>query len=167
MLRYAIHNIEAKLKFAQNNNMKTIKTWMVRVPTHVFENCIRRKSDNQLILGEKSFMEYLSQRLQCSQELAKCIISKHPVIQKKSLRKINEMVDFLLCTGFKPVHICRTPKILLHSVDTIKTRLKLLDEQGKQLNSLSVCTKSKKQFSNFLESIKSDKLKENTIHIKN
>lgn len=101
-------------------------------------------------------MEYISQKLQCSLDLAKYIISKHPAIQKKSLRKINEMVDFLLCKGFKPLHICRTPKILLHSVDTIKTRLKLLEDQGKQLNSLSVCTKSKKQFTNFLESIKSN-----------
>lgn len=122
-------------------------------------SCIRRKSDNQLILGEKSFMEFLSQRLQCSQELAKYIISKHPAIQNKNLKKINEMVDFLLCHGFKPIHICRTPKILLHSVDTIRKRLMLLDKQGKQLSGLSVCTKSQKQFSNFLESIKCDQHK--------
>lgn len=124
-----------------------------------FFSYIRRRSDNQSILGPNSVIEYLSQKLQCSQELAKYIISKHPAIQKKNLRKINGMIDFLLSKGFTTVHICRTPKILLHSVDTIRERLNLLDAQGTQLNSLSVCTKSKKQFTQFLESISSDKNK--------
>lgn len=97
--------------------------------------------------------------------MAKYIISKHPAIQHKSLRKINEMIDFLLCEGFTTEHICRTPKILLHSVDTIRARLKLIEEQGTKLSSLSVCTKSKKQFTQFLESIMSDKNKKNVASI--
>lgn len=124
-----------------------------------FFSYIRRRSDNQSILGSNSVTEYLSQKLQCSQELAKYIISKHPAIQKKSLRKMNGMIDFLLSKGFTTVHLSRSPKILLHSVDTIRERLVLLDAQGTQLNSLSVCTKSKKQFTHFLESISSEKNK--------
>lgn len=125
---------------------------------NIIFSCIRRTSDNQLILGEKSFVEFLSQRLQCSQELVKHIIFKHPAIENKRLKKINEMIDFLMCNGFKPYHICRTPKILLHSVDTIRARLKLIQEEGKQLNSLSICTKSNKQFMNYLN-LKPDKIK--------
>lgn len=120
---------------------------------------IKRKSDNKSILGKKSFIEYLSQKLQCTQELAKYIISKHPAIQNTSLKKINKIVDFLLCNGFNTVHVCRTPKILLHSSDTIKARLKVLEDQGTQLNSLTVLTKSKKQFLQFLDSHSSERCK--------
>lgn len=69
------------------------------------------------------------------------------------------MVKFLLSHGFTTTHICRTPKILLHSVDTIAERLKLIEGHDKILNSLSPLTKSKKQFTQFLETtyIKKDK----------
>lgn len=125
----------------------------------MFFSSIRRRSDNKSILGKKSFIEYLSHKLQCSQELANYIIFKHPAIQNKNLKKINEMVDFLVCKGFGTTHICRTPKILLHSVDTTRDRLKLIEDQGAHLSSLSVITKSQRQFTQFLEALNSEKNK--------
>lgn len=37
VFKYAEQNVVAKLQFASNNNIKNIKTWMIRAPIHVFE----------------------------------------------------------------------------------------------------------------------------------
>lgn len=37
IFKYAVMNIENKLQFAQENNIQTIKTWMIRVPTPTLE----------------------------------------------------------------------------------------------------------------------------------
>lgn len=60
--------------------------------------------------------------------------------------KLKELIDFLLISGFTPQHICRNPKILVHSLETTRKRLKLLEEKGLQIDSLHMLTKSQKQF---------------------
>ncbi|KAJ8949593.1 hypothetical protein NQ317_007847 [Molorchus minor] len=87
---------------------------------------LKERSDTKLILGDNSLAEYLSERLQCPEEVAKYLISKQPALQNKSLTKMNEMIDFLYKQGFQPIHMRRVPKILLHSVETTKKRLKEL-----------------------------------------
>lgn len=37
IFKYAVKNIEAKLEFAQENNIQNMKTWMIRVPTPTLE----------------------------------------------------------------------------------------------------------------------------------
>lgn len=75
---------------------------------------------------------------------------------------MNEMIDFLLLNGFTKLQICRSPKILLHSLETIKKRLKEIGDRGTKLDTLSVLTKSRKQFEQFLESLKPSKIKKDS-----
>lgn len=110
-----------------------------------------RRADNKNILGSNSLAEYLSERLQCSVNEAKFLMNKHPALQNKSMKKTKEILDFLFAQGFKPSQICRVPKILLHSVETTKQRLKELEPYGKHLDSLYLLTKSKKQYTQCLE----------------
>lgn len=104
-------------------------------------------------MGNNSLAEYLSERLQCSVEEAKVLMHKHPALQNKSMKKMKEILDFLFSQGFKPSQICRVPKILLHSVETTKQRLKELEPFGKHLDSLYLLTKSKKQYMQYFESL--------------
>lgn len=97
--------------------------------------------------------EYLSERLDCSVEEAKVLMNKQPALQNKSMKKMKEILDFLFAEGFKPSQICRVPKILLHSVETTKQRLKELEPYGKHLDSLYLLTKSKKQYMQHLEAL--------------
>lgn len=120
---------------------------------------VKRQCDTKEILGDDSIIEYLSKRLQCSQLAIRCMINKHPAIRTKRLRRMNEMIDFLMICGFSSNQICRSPKILLHSIETVRARLKELDNYGKKLDSLHVLTKSKKQFTQFCEQIKTNKTK--------
>ncbi|KAJ8920778.1 hypothetical protein NQ315_004919, partial [Exocentrus adspersus] len=161
VLRYSTNVIKERLHMAKRHNIDTLKTWMVRAQPEIFETYIKRRSDNKLILGNSSLAQYLSDRLECTEEIAKYIMSKHPALQNKSLKKLNEMIDYLFKCGFKPIHICRVPKILLHSVDTTRKRLKELHAKGMHLDSLHILTKSRKQYMQYCESLikASNKLK--------
>lgn len=112
-----------------------------------------RRTDKKQILGDNSLAEYLSERLECSVEEAKMLMNKHPALQNKSMKKMNEILDFLFAQGFKSSQICRVPKILLHSVETTKQRLKELKPYGKYLDSLYLLTKSKKQYMQCFEAL--------------
>lgn len=114
---------------------------------------VARRSDNKQILGNNSLAEYLSERLECSVDEAKVLMIKHPALRNKSMKKMKEILDFLFSQGFKPLQICRVPKILLHSVETTKQRLKELQQYGKHLDSLYLLTKSKKQYMQCLEGL--------------
>lgn len=125
----------------------------------MFHDCFRtsryvkRRIDNKQILGNNSVTEYLAERLNCTVEEAKVLISKQPALEKKRMKKIKEVLDFLFAQGFQPYQICRVPKILLHSVETTKKRLKELEPYGRHLDSLYVMTKSKKQYMQFYETL--------------
>lgn len=86
------------------------------------------------------------------------MIKKHPQLQNKSLLKINLMIDLLYKYGFTSVHICRVPKVLLHSRKTSEMRLKQLKAFGKLQDRLYMLIKSRKQYLNQLDNL----VKENT-----
>lgn len=92
-------------------------------------------------------------------EQAALLISKQPAIKNKSMKRVKETLDFLFSEGFKPHHICRSPKILMHSVETMKARLTELKPYGKELDSLYMLTKSKRQFTQFVESLEKSRKK--------
>ncbi|CAH1114322.1 unnamed protein product, partial [Psylliodes chrysocephalus] len=158
VLRYSPGVIDDRIKLAKQNNIEVIKTWMVRAQKEIFDNYVRRRSDTKEILGDKhDLVEYLSEKLECSLEVSKFLISKQPALQKKSLRKMSGMIDFLLLYGFKPIQICRSPKIMLHSVETIRKRLRELETSNIQLDSLHILTKSQRQYMSFIDSMKANK----------
>ncbi|ERL86976.1 transcription termination factor, mitochondrial [Dendroctonus ponderosae] len=157
VFKYSVDQITSRLGFTKQHGVK-LKTWMIRCPEDVLYKHLKRESDNRDILGENSVTQYLSQKLHCSDIMAKNIIKKHPQLQNKSLLKINLMIDLLYKYGFTPMHICRVPKVLLHSRKTSEMRLKQLKAFGKLPDSLYILTKSQKQYLQHLDNL----VKENT-----
>lgn len=69
---------------------------------------------------------------------------------------MDEIIDFLYEQGFKPFQICITPKIILHSVETMKKRIQELQRQGVYVDNLSVLTKTQKQYQLYLNKLVSE-----------
>lgn len=111
------------------------------------------------MLGNHSLIEYLSQKLDCTDIQVKVLLTKLPALENKSMKKMQEMLDFLYTKGFKPIHIYRVPKILLHSVKTVSKRLKEIETENIQLDSLYMLTKSQKQYQQYYESLLRNKKK--------
>ncbi|XP_044267641.1 transcription termination factor, mitochondrial [Tribolium madens] len=159
VLRYREQLIEERLSRAKEYNIGVAKTWMVRAKQEVFQTYIQRRSDNKSILGNSSLAEYLSERLECSVEIANYMITKQPALQNKSLKKLKELIDLLYAEGFQPQQIIRVPKILVHSVETTRKRLQQLTEKGIKIDTLSLLTKSQNQFMQYYEALLKNKNK--------
>lgn len=111
-------------------------------------------------MGSHSLIEYLSEKLDCSDEQVKFLLTKLPALKTKRMKKIQEMLDFLYTKGFKPIHVYRMPKILLHSVTTIRKRLTEIEKENIELDSLYMLTKSQKQYKQYYEAlVRSKKVK--------
>ncbi|CAH1967128.1 unnamed protein product [Acanthoscelides obtectus] len=154
VLKYSTDAVKNRFTTAKNNNVDKVKTWMVRAKPFIFDTYLRRRSEDRSILGHNSLVEYLSTKLECSEEMAKNIICKQPAIQHSSLKKLNYKIDILLANGFTAAQICKTPKLLLHSTETIMTRLKKLQALGTRLDFATVLIRSRKQYVSFYESLK-------------
>lgn len=113
-------------------------------------------------MGNNSLTEYLSQKLKCSIEEANYIITKLPALKAKSVKKIDEIITYLYEFQFKPIQICVSPKILLHSVDTVKKRVQELQKEGVHIDNLNILIKTQKKYAvyyNKLVSTNKKKLK--------
>ncbi|KAK9873009.1 hypothetical protein WA026_020354 [Henosepilachna vigintioctopunctata] len=154
VLKYSPHVIRSRIEIIEEVKIEksSRKPWMIRCPVSVIETYARRRIDNRHILGNDSLTEFISKKLKCTEEQAKCIIMKMPALRKKSLKTITDIINFLYSKGFNPNHIYRNPKILVHSIETTKKRLEQLEKSGLQVNSLYMLTKSQKQFNWYLES---------------
>lgn len=130
--------------------------------TNIFR-CITRQIENKKILGtDSSIEEYLSKRLECSLENAKYLTEKNPAIIKMNSSKVKEMLDYLYEQGYTPAHVIRVPRILVHSLETTKSRLKHLKQYGFVPPSLTFLCKSKKDFDKYVKKyIKANKPNEN------
>lgn len=179
VLRYSTTNIKDRLDLA-NERTEKVKTWMVRSNPEVFNKydypfsfahpsyyfgvliCryVNRRATDQQVLGNHSLAEYLVNRLNCSQDEAHNILNKHKILLNRSMLRIRDTIDFLFRKGFKPEHIIRNPKILTHSVQTTERRLAQFEEKEIKLESLSILTKSNKQYQHYFESVVKNKKKE-------
>ncbi|XP_065163916.1 transcription termination factor, mitochondrial [Atheta coriaria] len=153
VLQYSPKLISERMSIAKKNNLDPIKTWMVRCTPDILERYIQRRSDNKLVLGDNTQVEYLSNQLQCTSEEAKALTLKLPALESKSMKKMKEIIDFLYAEGFKPYHIRRVPKILLHSVQTTKKRIRELERQGVKMDSLYMLTKSQRQYMQYYQAL--------------
>nr|CAI5857813.1 unnamed protein product [Callosobruchus analis] len=148
VLKYSKATVENKLTRVQQNNVDKVKTWMVRAKPELFENYVKRQSERKSVLGDNSFVEYLCTKLECTRETAEYVILKLPALQHKCLHKLNSIIQYLLEHGFTATDICINPRILLHSLETIKERMERLEAMGVQPDFLSVLMRSQKQFEN-------------------
>lgn len=114
--------------------------------------CITRQVENRKILGSHSSVEeYLSKRLECTIENAKYLTEKYPAIMKMNILKMKEMLDFIYAQGYTPAHVCRVPRILIHSLETTKIRVQQLKQIGYTPPSLAILCKSKRDFDKILK----------------
>jgi hypothetical protein len=95
--------------------------------------------------------EYLSQQLQCDLQTVEYLSSKYPSLLSVHVSKLKEILDFVYGEGYTPQHVCHVPRILLHSIETTKTRLTELRDLGYNPPSLIVLCKSKREYAKFLE----------------
>lgn len=163
VFKYSDSFIRTRLQCIKEHKVEPIKTWMLRCPEETLYKRIKRESDNRDILGENSVAEYLSERLKCSENVAKNVIRKQPALQTKSLLKMNEMIDCLYKHGFTASQICRFPKVLLHSTKTANNRIKELNAIGTKPDSLYILTKSQKQYMQYIETLTKAKVKVKTV----
>ena len=105
------------------------------------------------LLGENSVVEYLCQQLQCDIETVEYLSSKYPSLIRVHVSKLKEIFDFVYGEGFTPQQVCQVPRILLHSLETTKSRLTELRNLGYNPYSLIVLCKSKRQYTQFLEHV--------------
>lgn len=109
------------------------------------------------LLGGSSVVDYLSQRLQCDTETVQYLNSKYPSILRVQVSKLKEVFDFVYAEGYTPQHVRQVPRILLHSLETTKSRLSELRDLGYNPYTLMVLCKSKRQYKQFVEQLKAKK----------
>ncbi|XP_030753578.1 transcription termination factor, mitochondrial [Sitophilus oryzae] len=153
IFRYSADFILARCEMIRKYKIVNIRTWMIRCPEETLLKHIRREMENKDILGEYSVTEYLSNKLECSENVAKYLIRKHPQLQTRSILKLRETIDFLYKHGFTSTHICRVSKILLHSKKTTEKRIKSLATLGVKSVSLYILTKSQKQYEEHIDNL--------------
>lgn len=68
-----------------------------------------------------------------------------------NISKMKEMMDYLFMLGFSPSHILRVPRILIHSLETTKSRLEQLKQLGYVPPSLAILCKSKRDYDKYIK----------------
>ena len=96
-------------------------------------------------------MEYLTKQLECDVKTVEFLASKYPILLRKHVPKLKEVFDFLYAEGFTSQQVIQVPRILFHSVETIKSRLTQLREAGCNPASLMTLCKSKREFTKIVE----------------
>ncbi|KAJ9586495.1 hypothetical protein L9F63_019853 [Diploptera punctata] len=151
VFQYGIKKIEVRLQVLKEVGVNPIKPWMLRSSPKIFETTLQRVLSRKEVLGESSVVEYLTQQLECDVETVEFLASKHPILLKKHVTKLNEVFDFLYAEGFTPQQVIQVPRIMFHSVETIKSRLTELREAGYNPSSLMTLCKSKREFAKIVE----------------
>lgn len=64
---------------------------------------------------------------------------------------MKETMDYLFEQGYTPGHICRVPRILVHSLETTKSRMNQLKRFGFFPPSLAILCKSKRDYDKYLK----------------
>ncbi|PSN40269.1 hypothetical protein C0J52_11912 [Blattella germanica] len=78
-------------------------------------------------------------------------ISKYPSILRIHVSKLKELFDFLFSEGYTPQQVLQVPRVLFHSVETIKFRALELKDAGCSPTTLMTLCKSTSQFEKILE----------------
>lgn len=102
--------------------------------------------------------DYLSKRLECTVENAKYLTEKYPALEKMNISKMKVIMDYLFQQGYTPGHICRVPRILIHSLETTKSRLIQLKHLGYVPPSLAILCKSKRDYDKYIKKYNKKKL---------
>lgn len=151
VLRCKAESLAARFDKVKEAEVETLKPWMGRCKTDVFNEFIKRAATKQKLLGELSLEQYISQRLGCLSSDIKEIIDREPQLQKTSVLKMKKILDFLFANGFSPEAILTgLPRVANRRIETINTRLQELNQMG-LAPSLYVVSKSKREYTYYIK----------------
>lgn len=131
-----------------------VKPWMLRCKTGIFERtCTIREEKHAVLSPHTSVTDFLCDRLQLSPERLELMMAKHPAVRTVHVSKLKEIIDFLYLEGFNSSQIYSSPRVLCHSLVTLKERLKILQDHGYKVRSLLTLCKNSKDFKELLQKL--------------
>lgn len=131
-----------------------VKPWMLRCKTDIFERtCNIREEKHAVLSPHTSVTDFLCDCLQLSPEKLEIMMAKHPAVRTVHVPKLKEIIDFLYLEGFNSSHIYSSPRVLCHSLVTLKERLKVLQDHGYKVRSLLTLCKNSKDFKELLQKL--------------
>lgn len=84
----------------------------------------KNKENNRLALSPyQSVTDYICKRLGLTEIQVQIFANKHPPVMRVKVAKLKEVIDFLYSEGFTSQQIFNTPRILCHSLKTIKVTI--------------------------------------------
>lgn len=156
--RYSPIEIKKRLKIIKLSNHPNPKPWLTITHWKFFDRALVRSRMEAKILGGKSVIEFLANRLNFDIDFTANMLTKFPIPYVPRASTIVKVLDLLLNeAGYTSFDIAQCPRILFHSVDTTRTRLNELKELGyKPMSLVTVCrseTEYRKTIERFRENM--------------
>jgi len=155
------HNEEMifeRMKTARLAGVDPIKTWMLRCPEIIFEHTLEKCHNDRHVLGShKDHVSYLAERLQCSNEDVVLLTNRYERVLCINLPKVKLVLDFLYETGFTPEDVRNAPRVLGHSITTLKKRLQELNKLGYHPKCIRTLFTTAKEYKRLIEKIRKDR----------
>jgi len=153
------HNIgrtEERLRAITEVGCTRPRLWMCRCTDKVFETTVKHYEDKKLILsdGNKTIIEYLAEQLECSPEDIKLHCATNPSLLRVRVSKLQGMMEMLLSEGITREAIRKTPRVLQHSEEKLRSRIHRLKALGYQPTSCPTLFKSRTKFEMFCRNLK-------------
>lgn len=144
---------EERLHRATEAGCERPKLWMCRCPEYIFERTCERYQSQKELLGEKSVIEYLAERLECEPEFIVNYARGNPGLMRAHVSKLKSQIDLLISEGFTRKQIRASMRILLYAEKRTAERIKKLKEIGYFPSSVTVLYKTPKQFESYYQSL--------------
>ncbi|XP_039280307.1 transcription termination factor, mitochondrial-like [Nilaparvata lugens] len=140
VVRYSVNDIKTRLKFLVSFEPHELRAWMFHCGNETFQRTIKLKNENRN--AREPFADdeaYLCHRLNIAPETVEDLYQRHPPLRCVQTTKLRAILDYLFAEGFQSIDICRSPRILCHSLLTIKERIDHMKSLGYRPQSLAVC----------------------------
>ncbi|XP_077285017.1 mitochondrial transcription termination factor [Arctopsyche grandis] len=155
VLRYNPELTKQRLELFHKCGRLNMKPWVVKCTNKVLERSIDITVETKRLLGEnETNMNYLANRLQCPAYTINEMSYKIPAIVNVRVSKIESVVDFFFAEGYTASNIIYVPRVLSHSLKTLKKRLEILKSVfGIKPKSLNILCLSKRQFEFYISTL--------------
>ncbi|XP_037026192.1 transcription termination factor, mitochondrial-like [Bradysia coprophila] len=148
--KYSADIIEERLKRAREGNKEKCMPWMIRCTDKKLSTSIKIASDAKAIVGDKTLVKYLAERLKYNVKTTEAILRKHPSVFNCRVTRMKETLDYLFAAGFVSVDIAETPRVFCHSLTTIRKRVEELNTVGCRPQLYIIC-RSSKEYNKFFD----------------
>nr|XP_029711899.1 uncharacterized protein LOC109432907 [Aedes albopictus] len=151
--KYSPAVVAERIARAKRVRGKKVMPWMVRCPDTVLEKSLQLTKENGELLGEnETIVEYFGKRLGFNRDITNSIFLKTPSVRNVRVTKVKKVIDYLLEElDYTPHDIAINPRILMHSLHTIKKRMEQLRQIGCRPRSLIIVCRSQRQYDLFVK----------------